>query len=147
MNYKDKQIINYLQSGFPVCERPFKVVSENLGLTESELISRVQALLDDGILSRFGPMFNVEKMGGVYSLVAMQIPEKDVERVVSIINEHSEVAHNYERDHKFNIWFVVALDSEKNLPAFLKSIQEETGYKAYNMPKLDEYFVGLRFNA
>lgn len=147
MNITDKQIINYLQSGFPVCEHPFAVVSEKLGLTESELIRRIQLLLDKGILSRFGPMFNVEKIGGTYSLVAMQVPVADMERVTAIINQHPQVAHNYERDHKFNIWFVVALEAGKKLSTLLETIENQTGYLTYNMPKLDEYYVGLKFNA
>lgn len=147
MNITDKQIINYLQSGFPVCERPFAVVSEKLGLTESELINRIRSLLDDGVLSRFGPMFDVEKIGGTYTLVAMQVPVTDIEHVTAIINQYPEVAHNYERDHNFNIWFVVALESGKKLSTLLETIENQTGYSTYNMPKLDEYYVGLKLNA
>lgn len=92
-------------------------------------------------------MFNVEKIGGMYSLVAMQVPVADMERVTAIINQHPQVAHNYERDHKFNIWFVVALEAGKKLSTLLETIENQTGYLTYNMPKLDEYYVGLKFNA
>lgn len=135
-----------MQSGFPLCEQPFARIAEELQITEEELIMRVQALLDQGILSRFGPLFDIEKMGGVYCLVAMQVPEYDIDRVVSIINHFPEVAHNYERDHTFNIWFIVALDSKEKLSPLLTSIENHTGYVTYNMPKLDEYFVGLKFD-
>lgn len=147
MEAMDKKIINYFQSGLPVCERPFLVAAEDLGISEEELIARLQALLDRGVLSRFGPLFDIERMGGTYSLAAMQVPADDIDRTVSVINSYHEVAHNYERDHKFNLWFVVAIDSGRKLTDLLEEIGERTGYTVYNMPKLDEYFVGLKLDA
>lgn len=147
MQETDRKIINYLQSGFPVCDRPFLAVAEQLMITEEELTARLQVLLDDGVFSRFGPLFDIERMGGTYSLVAMQIPSGDIDHAVDIINSYPEVAHNYERDHKFNLWFVIAIDSGRRLTELLDDIEERTGYPVYNMPKLDEYFVGLKFDA
>jgi len=143
----DRAIINHLQSGFPICARPFAAVAGQLGITEDALIERVQYLLENGTLSRFGPLYDVEKLGGLYSLAAMKVPPHDVERVVSAINACPEVAHNYERDHEFNLWFVVALESKAGLPGLLRDIEERTGYRVYNMPKLDEFYVGLKFDA
>jgi len=147
MNELDRVIINHLQDGMPVCEHPFAAVAGQLNITEDMLIERVQALLDDGTLSRFGPLYDVEKIGGIYSLVAMKVLQEDIDDVITVINSYSEVAHNYERDHEFNLWFVVALDTEERLPFLLADIEEHTGYRVYNMPKLDEYYVGLKFHA
>ena len=132
-----------MQTGFPICNFPFAVMADQLQITEDLLIERIQTLLADGTLSRFGPLFDMEKIGGIYSLVAMQ----DIDRVVSLINYYPEVAHNYERDHRFNLWFVIAVDSSEKLQNLLKEIEKETGYCTYNMPKLDEYYVGLTFDA
>ena len=147
MNDLDRRIINHLQDGMPVCERPFATVAEQLNITEDRLIGRVQALLDDGTLSRFVPLYDVEKIGGIYSLVAMQVSREDIDNVISVINSYPEVAHNYERDHEFNLWFVVALDTTERLPSLLTDIEDRTGYRVYNMPKLGEYYVGLKFHA
>jgi len=143
----DRNIINQMQDNFPVCEYPFVRLAEQLDLEEEELLQRVQSLLDDGTLSRFGPMYNIEKLGGIYCLVAMQVPEPDLDRVIRIVNSYPEVAHNYERDHAFNIWFVLAAESESQLNILLESIENQTSYPVYSMPKLDEYYVGLKFDA
>jgi siroheme decarboxylase len=147
MNEVDRNIINQMQENFPVCERPFAMMAEQLDLDENELLQRVQSLLDDGTLSRFGPMYNIERLGGMYSLVAMRIPEHDLEQVIKIVNGYSEVAHNYERTHEFNIWFVLAAESESHLVALLEDIEKQTGYPTYDMPKLEEFYVGLKFDA
>lgn len=147
MNDLDRNIINHLQEGMPVCERPFAAVADQLHISEDLLMERINALLEDGTLSRFGPLYDVEKMGGIYSLVAMKVAGEDLERVVSVINSYPEVAHNYERDHEFNLWFVVAVDNARQLPSLLEDIKQHTGYRVYNMPKLEEYYVGLRLRA
>ena len=147
MHEVDRKIINHLQDNFHVCERPFARLADQLNMEEKELLQRVQSLLDDGTLSRFGPMYNIEMLGGVYCLVAMSIPEQDLEQVVKKINTYPEVAHNYEREHEFNVWFVLAAENKAQLKNILKDIEKQTGYPTYDMPKLDEYFVGLKFDA
>jgi siroheme decarboxylase len=147
MNEIDRNIINHMQAGFPVCERPFAIMAEQLKLEENELMERVQSLLDDGTLSRFGPMYNIEMLGGAYSLVAMRIPENDLEQVIEIINSYPEVAHNYERAHEFNVWFVLAAETVSQIEDLLGDIETQTGYPTFDMPKLDEFYIGLKFDA
>ncbi len=147
MNEVDRNIINYMQDDFPVCEQPFAELAEKLDLGENELLNRVQSLLDDGTLSRFGPMYNIEKLGGVYCLVAMSIPGHDLEQVIKTINNFPEVAHNYERDHEFNVWFVLAAETKAQLAILLEDIEKQTGYPTFEMPKLDEFYIGLKFDA
>jgi DNA-binding Lrp family transcriptional regulator len=141
----DRAIINELQGGFPICDHPFAEVAARLHTTEQELISRIDHLLKEGILSRFGPMYHAERMGGSLSLAAMKIPESDFERVAEIVNAMPEVAHNYARDHVLSMWFVLATETPREHAAALKKIEQETGYPVYDMPKIKEYFVGLRF--
>ncbi len=147
MNALDKVIINNLQEKFPVCEKPFSEISKKLNIEETVLINRIQALLDNGTLSRFGPLFNIEELGGIYCLVAMRVPEKDLDDVITLINAYPEVAHNYEREHEFNIWFVLATESVAQLEKILDEIEKKTGYKTYDMPKLEEFYVGLKLDA
>jgi DNA-binding Lrp family transcriptional regulator len=141
----DRAIINALQEGFPVCERPYAAAAEQLGITEDDLLQRLAALREQKTITRFGPLFHAERLGGALSLVAMRIPAKDFDHVAALVNAHPEVAHNYERAHDFNMWFVLATESEEELQAALRTIEAETGYPVYNMPKLEEYYLNLRF--
>jgi siroheme decarboxylase len=144
MNDLDRAIINGLQEGFPVCERPYAAAAERLGITESTLIERLEALLRDGVLSRFGPLIHAEQMGGGLTLAAMQVPAADLERVVEQVNAFPEVAHNYERDHVLNMWFVLATERPEEIGAVITAIEARTGCRVYNFPKEEEYFLNLR---
>ncbi len=147
MDAIDRRIINELQGGFPLCERPYAAAAAALGLGEAELIDRLRTLLDNGVLSRFGPMFNADRMGGAFTLAAMQVPCNELDAVAAQVNEWPEVAHNYERDHALNMWFVIGVDKPNRADEVIAEIEEETGHTVYNMPKIEEYFVGLRFDA
>lgn len=147
MDDLDRDIVNHLQGGFPLCERPFKEAGSQFGISEAELIARIERLLDLNILTRFGPMFQIERMGGAFSLAAMRVPEWDFERVVAIVNALPAVAHNYERTHRFNMWFVLATETPQGISEAIRRIERETGYTVFEMPKEREYFVGLRFAA
>jgi DNA-binding Lrp family transcriptional regulator len=147
MDSIDRQIINQLQGGFLVCERPYAEAAATLGLEEAELIRRVDALLADGTLTRFGPMYHAERLGGALTLAAMKIPPDDFERVTTIVNAFPEVAHNYAREHAFNMWFVLATETPERIDEVIAAIEAASGYPVYNMPKIEEFFVGLRFEA
>lgn len=141
----DRAIINTLQDGFPVCERPYAAAAESIGIDETELLRRIEAMREQNTISRFGPLFHAERLGGALTLAAMRIPPQEMDRVAALVNAHPEVAHNYERAHAFNMWFVLATETEAGLFATIKAIEAETGYPVYNMPKLEEYYLNLRF--
>ncbi len=141
----DRAIINQLQGGFPLCTSPYREAAGKLGISESELLRRLRRLLDEKALSRFGPMYHAERLGGALSLCAMRIPEADFERVAGQVNAFPEVAHNYARDHEFSMWFVLATETPEQKDRVLRAIEQETGYRVYDMPKEREFFVGLRF--
>ncbi len=147
MDAVDRTIINRLQEGFPIVECPYADVAAELDLDETELLARLQALLAEGVLSRFGPMFHAEALGGGLSLVAMQVPAEHLERVIVELNALPEVAHNYERDHRFNLWFVLATEHPEQIEQMLRAIEDRTGYATYNFPKQEEYFLNLRLPA
>lgn len=140
----DRMIINALQGGFPLSEYPFREAADVLGLEEHELIARIGLLRDEGYLSRFGPMFDAAQMGGAFCLCAMAVSETRFDEVVEAVNRHPQVAHNYERDHPLNMWFVLASDDKADIEKTAKKIEAETGIQVLLMPKLEEYFIGLR---
>ncbi len=145
MDSIDRTIINQLQGGFPICDHPYQVVAERLGIKEGELIQRLEQMLEQNQLTRFGPMYHAERLGGGLSLCAMGIPEQDFERVTEQVNAFPEVAHNYARDHELNMWFVLATETPERIAAVLEQIERKTGYQVYDMPKQHEFFVGLKF--
>ncbi|HFD87617.1 MAG TPA: Lrp/AsnC family transcriptional regulator [Gammaproteobacteria bacterium] len=145
MDELDRKIINELQGGFPLVNRPFLEISEQFGVPEDELIEHVGQLLDNGTLSRFGPMYHAEKLGGALTLCALSAPADHFDEITEQVNQHPEVAHNYARDHQLNMWFVIAADHPDRVGQVIAAIEAETGCKVLNMPKLKEYFVGLRF--
>jgi len=145
MDVIDRAIINQLQGGFPICDHPYQVVADQFGIEEAELIRRLEQMLDKKQLSRFGPMYHAERLGGGLSLCAMSIPEDEFEQVVAQVNAFPEVAHNYARDHKLNMWFVLATETPERIDIVLEEIEQTTGYHVYNMPKQHEFYVGLKF--
>lgn len=147
MDATDRDIINNLQGGFPLSERPYAEAAAKLGLAEDELIRRIDALLENGALSRFAPMYHAERLGGALTLAAMKIPAADFGRVTQIVNGFPEVAHNYAREHEYNMWFVLATETPEKIGQIISEIERATGFRVYNMPKLEEFFVGLRFEA
>lgn len=143
----DRSIINALQGGFPLSERPYRDAAERLSIDEVELISRIERLLAAGAATRFGPMFNADRMGGAFSLCALAVPPERFEDVAALVNAHPEVAHNYERRHQLNMWFVLASDDPVRIRHVVRAIEAETGLVVFDFPKLEEYFVGLRIEA
>ena len=147
MDALDRAIVNRLQDGFPIVERPYAEVAAQLDTSEDELLHRIDAMLEAGTLTRFGPMYHAERMGGALTLAAMQVPAEDFERVAERVNAHPEVAHNYAREHDFNMWFVLATETPQQIDAVIAAIERETGHRVYNMPKREEFFVGVRLEA
>ena len=140
----DRKIINALQGGFPICANPFAEAAIDLSLDEAELIARLKRLDEMGAMSRFGPLYNAERIGGAVTLAAMSVPQSRFEDVAASVNAHSEVAHNYERDHALNMWFVISVENPVEIDRVIKNIELETGLEVHNMPKLDEFFIGLK---
>ncbi len=140
----DRQIIDTLQGGFPLCSAPYAQVAQQLGLTEDDLLQRLQRLLDTKVLTRFGPMFQVERMGGAFVLAAIEVPEDRFEEVTTQVNAFAEVAHNYRREHRLNMWFVLATSTPEGIGATVKAIEEATGLPVFPFPKEKEYFVEMK---
>ncbi|MGE4280230.1 MAG: Lrp/AsnC family transcriptional regulator [Magnetospirillum sp.] len=147
MDDTDRAIVNALQGGFPVSETPFADAAQSLGLSAEQLITRIKVLRQRGVLSRFGPMYNADRFGGHNTLVAMEVPAERFDEVTDIVNSFAEVAHNYQRDHRLNMWFVIAAESRERVAQVLTEVQDRTGLLAHDLPKLTEFHIGLKFEA
>lgn len=147
----DRALINAFQGGFPVCEHPFEHAAQALSdhgieVSGEELVARTKHLDEEGVLTRFGALVNAQRIGGTATLVAMHAPEERFEEVVELVNDHREVAHNYEREHPYlNMWFVLSVAEESRVEEVLAEIEAETGEKTYNLPKKREFRVEAKF--
>jgi len=145
MNELSRRLIDGWQGGFPLCERPFAVVAEQVNASEDAVLQTLRELLADGTLTRFGPLYQIERLGGAFSLAALQAPEAEFERIASLVNGFPEVAHNYRRNHIFNMWFVLATETPAGMNQSVERIAAATGLPVFNFPKEREYFIEARF--
>lgn len=143
----DRRIIDTMQGDFPICERPYAAVAGQLGIDEDELISRLDGLLADKVLTRFGPMFQIERMGGAFVLAALAVPEARYETVTELVNALPQVAHNYRREHALNMWFVLATENQAGIAEAIARIEADTGLPVFAFPKEREYFVEMKLEA
>lgn len=143
----DRRIVNALQGGFPLVPRPYAAAAEAIGIGEAELLRRLEGLLATGVLSRFGPMLDAERFGGAVSLAAMAVPAERFDAVADLLFAMPEIAHNYERRHPLNMWFVVATETRDGIAAVAARIEAATGLTVHLFPKEREYFIGMRVEA
>lgn len=143
----DRRVVNATQAEFPLCERPYQAIAEGLGMTEVELIGRLARLLQRRVLTRFGPLYNADRMGGVNVLAAMSVPEEDFDRVADFLDAQPEIAHNYRREHPLNMWFVGAAESPDKVESMFRYVERITGLTIYRFPKEREFYVHLYLSA
>ncbi len=143
----DRKIIDNLQGDFPLCDEPYAAAAGQLGISGEELLERLKRLLDARVLTRFGPLVQVERMGGAFVLAALQVPEERYDEVADLVNALPQVAHNYRREHALNMWFVLATEAQDGIAAAIARIEEATGLPVHAFPKEREYFVEMKLTA
>lgn len=143
----DKTIINRIQSDFPIDARPYRVIAEELGLSEEQVIERVRAMKEDGIIRRIGGNFVPHKVGFVSTLCAAKVPEEKIDAFAEVVNRYTGVTHNYQRDNEFNIWFTFIAPSREEIAANLEQISNETGVDTIlNLPATKVFKIRAKFD-
>ncbi|MDR2838758.1 MAG: AsnC family transcriptional regulator [Azonexus sp.] len=140
----DRRVIDELQGGFPLSPEPYAAVADKLGISEQDLLQRLERLLSERTLTRFGPMYQIERIGGAFTLAALAVPEERFEEVTAAVNALPQVAHNYRREHALNMWFVLATETPAGIIEAIARIEQATGLKVRNFPKEREYFVEMK---
>lgn len=140
----EKSLLNDFQRDFPLSETPFAEMAEVLGVEESTVLENLQRLQSAGSISRVGPIFHTGRIGAS-SLVAMSVPDGRLEEVAEIISAYVEVNHNYEREHDYNLWFVVTASSEQHLQQVLDNMEQQTGLEPLVLPMIEGYHIDLGF--
>jgi siroheme decarboxylase len=141
----EQRLLNDFQRNMPLSATPFADIAEQLGVSEDEVLQMIERLQHDGVISRIGPVFRPNRVG-VSTLAAMAVPESELECVARVISAFPEVNHNYEREHEFNLWFVVTASSEEHLGIVLHEIEQHAGYTLMSLPMLEDYFIDLGFD-
>lgn len=139
----DRRIVNALQCGLPLTLRPYADAATAIGIDESTLLVRLRTLLARGVLTRFGPLFQIERAGGQFVLCACHAPPARTDAVVAAINAFPEVAHHYARTHHLNLWFVIAVADGRDVADTLARIAASAGVEVLPFPKEREFFVNL----
>jgi len=142
----DRDILNQIQSDFPITPRPYRTIAEELGLTEDEVLKRVYRLKEIGIIRRMGANFTPEKLGFVSTLCAAKVPEDKISQFAEVVNRYPGVTHNYRRENKFNIWFTFIAPSMEEINTNLKQIAAETGVtEILNLPATRVFKIRAEF--
>jgi DNA-binding Lrp family transcriptional regulator len=140
-----QRLLNEFQRDFPLSPAPFAQMAASLGTTEAEVLQELAVLQETGAISRVGPVFAPNRIG-VSLLAAMAVPPGCLECVASHISGYTEVNHNYEREHHYNLWFVVTAPSAAHLAAVLADIEAEMGLPVLRLPLEAEYHIDLGFD-
>ena len=140
----DKRLLDDFQQDFPVCSRPFAAMAERVGSDEETVIARLANLEERGCLSRVGPVFRPGALGAS-TLAAMAVPADRLQAVADMVSAYVEVNHNYEREHEFNLWFVVTARDEQAVAGVLADIRRRSDLPVMDLPMLEEFHIDLGF--
>ena len=139
-----KRLLNDYQHDFPLSPTPYQDIAQSLGVSETEVLEALTELSEQHFISRIGSVIKPNRIG-VSSLVAMAIPEEKLNQVAEIVSSYEEVNHNYERENRFNLWFVVIADNERHLQKLLQEIEQRTGFLTMHLPLINDYYINLGF--
>jgi DNA-binding Lrp family transcriptional regulator len=141
----EQRLLNEFQHGLPLTPEPFADIARQLGVYETTVLETLTRLQTEGVVSRVGAVFRPNRISAS-TLVAMTVPPGELERVADIVSEFKEVNHNYEREHRYNLWFVVVAADADRLQRVLAEIEARCGYPLLDLPLLNEYFIDLGFD-
>ncbi len=141
----EQRLLNDFQQEFPLSSQPFFDIARQLNVEPDLVMQTFENLKASGAISRVGPVFKPNTIGNSI-LAALQVPEDQITETAEMINAYSEVNHNYERDHHFNLWFVVTAKDKNKLDFVLDDIEKKSGCPLLRLPLLDAYHIDLGFN-
>ncbi|MCP5437001.1 MAG: Lrp/AsnC family transcriptional regulator [Chromatiaceae bacterium] len=140
----DRHLLDDYQHNFPLDPQPFATIAEELGTDEAKVIERLEYLQRIGALSRVGPVLRPNRVGAS-TLAALAVPVERIEAVAAQVSAFPEVNHNYEREHEYNLWFVVTARDRAVVDRVLADIAAATGLTPLDLPMLEDYFIDLGF--
>jgi DNA-binding Lrp family transcriptional regulator len=139
-----KHLLNDFQRDFPLSPTPFRDIAERLGVAEDDVLGMLREMVADQTISRVGPVFAPHRIG-VSTLAAMAVPEERLAEIAARISALPEVNHNYEREHRFNLWFVLTAPGPEELRKRLERIERQIGIPVMSLPLLEDFHIDLGF--
>ncbi|MEQ1528143.1 MAG: Lrp/AsnC family transcriptional regulator [Methylococcales bacterium] len=139
-----KQLLNDYQRNFPLSPTPYLDIANELGVSEAEVMQALADLNAADMITRIGPVIPPNRIG-VSTLAAMAVPAAQLQDIAQLISHYPEVNHNYEREHHYNLWFVVIAGNAEHLQQVLVKMEQQTGFSVMSLPLLDDYFIDLSF--
>jgi len=137
-------LIDRWQHDFPLVERPFEIVARSAALKQDETIRIFQSMRNRKVISRIGAVVRPNSMGAS-TLAALEVPPERLEEVAGLVSQEPLVTHNYEREHRLNLWFVIAGADKKAIASTIRRIEERTALDVIDLPMLQAYHLGLGF--
>ncbi|MBS4097645.1 MAG: Lrp/AsnC family transcriptional regulator [Sulfuricella sp.] len=141
----DQHLLNDYQRGFPLIAAPFARIAADLGVAENQVIEALARLRREGAVSRVGAVFRPHTIG-VSTLAALAVPDERLAEVAQRVSAHPQVNHNYEREHHYNLWFVVAAPDSARLDAVLAELQAASACPLLVLPMLEDFHIDLGFD-
>jgi DNA-binding Lrp family transcriptional regulator len=145
----DKKLLQLLQDDFPLIESPWSEISNKMGISEKQIMDRVENLYTIGVIRKIGSAVDQAKIGyPSATLVALCVPEKQIEKVASVINRYNNISHNYEREHKYNVWFTLVAKNEQEITHTINEILQKTGLHQQdilNLPTVQRFKINVNF--
>ncbi len=143
----DRQILDLLQREFPLSSHPFAILGQRLGIPEEEMLRRVEALHQNGVIRQISAIFDTRSLGYDSCLVAMKIPVENLDTAAAVVNGHPGVSHNYSRSHQFNLWFTIATPPGHDLASDVRELGDKAGAKAMLiLPVLRMFKIGVKLD-
>ena len=149
MNNMDKldcQLLNLMQNDFPLTTQPYLDMARKLEISEEEVLNRIQAMKQNGIIRRTGAILDSQKMGFYSTLCACWVGEERIDEVAAIINGQKGVTHNYVRDHYYNVWFTLTAPSYDEAMKIIRDLQQAARIKILAMPAIKTYKIKVSLN-
>lgn len=140
----ERRLLNEFQNGLPLSPTPYRDIAQKLGTSEALVLQILARLRQQGVISRVGPVFKPKRIGAS-TLAAIAVPPEQLDQVAAVISSYAEVNHNYEREDRYNLWFVITAQSQQRLDAVMRRMERQTGYKILNLPLIKQHHIDLGF--
>ncbi len=146
LDHVDRHLFDVVQTEFPICTEPYKVIGEKIGISEQEVLNRLERLMQQDVIRRLGGVFDSRKLGYKGTLCAIKVPPHRIDEVAEVVNSYIGITHNYLRDYEYNMWFTILAQSPEKVEQILSEIKQKTGINdVINLPSQRFFKVMVNF--
>ena len=140
----EKRLLNDFQRDLPLCAEPYAAIAQQCGVSTAEVLVTLRSLRQRGLIGRVGPVFTARR-AGASTLAALAVPDGELDAVGAYVNSFEAVNHNYQREHRYNLWFVVTAPDRESVDTVLETIRMHTGLPLLDLPLERSFYIDLGF--